>query len=437
MQKQKKILITSILSLLLIVSFIRGIFFIEQVSDDSLQMDFTAYYTAGKVMNMGLNPYKNYIEKNWTLWDGVAQFNHSRFLYPPVAGNFFQILAKLPYASAKHIWNYLNLIFILLSIFLWLIISNYHKNIYIVLLSGILILNFFPVYTLLERGQIDGLIFLLISSGIFLIYKHRNKYLAGLLFATASVFKLYSLLLIPFLIIKKKYKAAAATLISLTAIIAIMYIVNGMDEVNDYIFNQTPRISQYGESGTDEMRPDSWILKNYFRISRYSVSMVEGRMYISESISFFSNASLVRLIVTGQSALGINIPAVIWSLCFLLPSFLFFYLKRNKYSKFNSWIIVLLLILLFSPFTWVMNLVWLMPVFFVLINLIKNDEYKNLAFILITAGLIIIYIPDSHRTYIKLLDAVIKLRHIAGELLILSGMIILPKFITVQAKTSA
>lgn len=392
-------------------------------------MDFAAYYTAGKVMNLGLNPYKNYITQDWNLWDGVAQFNHSRFLYPPIAGNFFQPIAKLQYSTAKHIWNYLNLFFIIVSIFIWIRICGYQKNLMVILTSGVLVLNFFPVYTLLERGQIDALIFLLISTGILLIYKQKDNFLSGFLFASASVFKFYSLLFIPFLIIKKKYVTAASTLISLIIIISSMYFINGKDEVNDYIFNQTPRVSQYGESGTDEMRPNSWILKNYYRISRYAYSMVEGKMYLSESISFFSNASLVRLIVRAQSGIGLNIPAVAWSLLFLIPAFVLFYFRRNKYSQFNLWVIILLLILLFSPFTWVMNLVWLIPVFFVLLNLVQSSNYKNLTFAFIAFGLLIIYVPDTQRTFVTAIDNIIKLRHIAGELIILTGMMLLPKFV--------
>jgi hypothetical protein len=398
-------------------------------------MDFTAYYTAGKVMNSGLNPYKNYIAQNWLLWDGVSQFNHSRFLYPPIAGNFFQPIAKLPYETAKHIWNYLNLFFVLASVFLWINIFNFKKNLIIILCCFIFSLNFFPLYTLLERGQIDGLTFLLISLAIFFSYKKRNSILSGLTIAFASLFKFYSLILVPFLLIKKKYKTAISIISFFALFIIIMYFANGTKQVNDYIFNEAPRISQFGESGTDDMRPESWILKNYFRISRYSISMIEGRTYVSESISFFSNASLVRVISQAQTTFGINISASIWSILFFIPAFYFLYRRRKAYSSINQWILILLLILLFSPFTWVMNLIWLIPVFFLLIQLIKEKNYKNLSFIFIALGMLIIFVPDNHRTYINIIDNIIKLRHIAGEIFILTGMILLPKF--TPAKTSA
>lgn len=428
MSKQKKILLTVILSFFLILSLVKIILFIEQVSRQSLQMDFTAYYTAGKVMNLGLNPYKNYITQDWLLWDGVAQFNHSRFLYPPIAGNFFQPIAKLPYETAKHIWNYLNLFFILAAIFLWISIFNFRKNLIIILCCYILSLNFFPVYTLLERGQIDGLTFFLISLSVFFSYKKRNSILSGLSIVFASFFKFYSLILVPFLLIKRKYKTALSVISFFAVFMIIMYFTNGTKQVNDYIFNEAPRISQFGESGTDDMRPESWILKNYFRISRYSISMIEGRTYVSESISFFSNASLVRLIALGQTVIGLNIAASIWSVLFFIPAFYFLYRRRKVYSSVQQWILILLLILIFSPFTWVMNLIWLIPVFLLLIQLIKEKRYKNLSFIFIAIGMLIIFVPDNHRTYISIVDSIIKHRHIAGEIFILTGMILLPKF---------
>jgi hypothetical protein len=397
-------------------------------------MDFTAYYTAGKVMNLGLNPYKNYIGEDWILWDGVAQFNHSRFLYPPIAGTIFQPLAKLNYFTAKHVWNYLSFFFVLCSIFIWLKIFRFNRNIFILLITGIFTFNFFPFYALLERGQIDGITFLLLTLGIFFTKRFKEK-LSGVSFAIASVFKLYSILLIPFLILKKKYSTAIIFLTGIFLIIGIMYLLNGSVRVNDYIFNQAPRISQYAESGTDDMRPDSWILKYYFRLSRYSVSMVDGKMYLTESISFFSNASFVRLIITGQSALGINIPATIWSLLLIIPFIFYLYNHIGKYEKINLWIILILIILLFSPFTWLMNLVWLLPVFLLTVKLIKNDNHKNVAFKLIAAGLIIITLPDYQRTFIVMLDNILKLRFVTGEFLILSGMLVLPNFTKTKLKS--
>jgi len=397
-------------------------------------MDFTAYYTAGKVMNLGLSPYKNYIEEDWLLWDGVAQFQHSRFLYPPIAGNFFQPFAKLHYSAAKHIWNYLNFFFVISAVFLWLKISRFDKNIFAVFIAGIFTFNFFPLYTLLERGQIDGLTFLLLTLGIFSVIKQKN-FAAGIFFAIASVFKFYCLLLIPFLLLKKKFNTVISFAVSVILIIAAMYVFNGTLLVNDYVFNQLPRISEFAESGTEDMKIDSWILKNYFQISRYSISMIDGHPFVSESISFFSKASLIKVITSVQSKMGLNLSSTIWSaMIFILILFLF---GRNFkcYSTLNQWCIIFSVILICSPFTWVMNLVWMIPVMFVIFSCFQNGNFKNFSFGLVLIGLLMISFPDNYKVNNLILDGFLKSRYVIGEVMILTGMLLLPK--AKDFKTSA
>ncbi len=435
MQKQKKILLITILSILFLLSLIRIIFFVEQVSRQSLQMDFTAYYTAGKVMNLGLSPYNNFIGQDWLLWDGVAQFKHSRFLYPPIAGSFFQPIAKLQYSTAKHIWNYLNFFFVIIAVFLWLKISKFDKNIFAILVAGIFTFNFFPFYTLLERGQIDGLTFLLLTLGIFSTIK-QNNILAGILFAAASIFKFYCLLLIPFLLLKKKFNTLFSFAFSVILIIAAMYVFNGTHLVNDYFFNQLPRISEFAESGTEDMKIDSWILKNYFQISRYSISMIDGQPFVSESISFFSKASLIKVITSVQSKAGVNLSSTFWSaVLFILILFLFGKNIRS-YNTLYQWSIILLVILICSPFTWVMNLIWLLPVLFVIFHLFQKNNYKNISFVFILCGLMIISFADNYKVNNFLLDGFLKSRHVIGELLILTGMLLLPKLKNFKTLTS-
>lgn len=389
-------------------------------------MDFTAYYTASKVMNLGLSPYKNYIAQDWLLWDGVAQFKHSRFLYPPIAGSFFQPIAKLQYSTAKHIWNYLNFFFVISAVLLWLKISKFDKNIFALLVAGIFTFNFFPFYTLLERGQIDGLTFLLMSLGIFSITKQKNL-IAGILFAAASIFKFYCLLLIPFLLLKKKFNTVISFAVSVILIIAAMYVFNGTLLVNDYVFNQLPRVSEFAESGTEDMKIDSWILKNYFQISRYSISMIEGQPFVSESISFFSKASFIKVITSVQTKLGLDLSSTIWSVMIFVIILFFFGKNLKNYDELNQWSIILLVILICSPFTWVMNLVWLLSVLFVVFHLFQTNNYKNISFVFILCGLMIISFADNYKVNNFIVDGFLKSRHVIGELLILTGMLLLPK----------
>src|SRR6185436_700092 len=64
----------------------------------SLQQDLAAYWVAGAARSAGLDPYVNHVGGPVApeLWDGVAVFAHSRFLYPPLIAELFRPLARLP-----------------------------------------------------------------------------------------------------------------------------------------------------------------------------------------------------------------------------------------------------------------------------------------------------------------------------------------------------
>ena len=109
----KKILFITILVLILVISFYRVVHYTILFSEQSVQMDFTAYYSAGKSLNNDLSPYVNYVLTRWDLWDGVGAFKHSRFLYPPLVANLFQPIATLPYINAKYVWNFFNLFYLI------------------------------------------------------------------------------------------------------------------------------------------------------------------------------------------------------------------------------------------------------------------------------------------------------------------------------------
>ena len=127
----------------------------------SLQQDFAAYWIAATARRLGLDPYVNQVGSGDapTLWDGVALFRHSRFLYPPLVADLFRPLASLPYLPAKGL-------FTAAMLGAWLgagmLVSdrgspNAWRARTIFLVASAL---FFPFYRHLERGQIDLLLLL-------------------------------------------------------------------------------------------------------------------------------------------------------------------------------------------------------------------------------------------------------------------------------------
>ena len=431
---KKKYYLTAVLLILFILSSIHIISSILEFSDDSLQMDFTAYYTAGKVLNHGFDPYKNQITDHWNLWDGVSVYKHSRFLYPPLVGNIFQPLALVKYSTAKYIWNFLNFGCIILASLVFFRAFKIKKTLNNYLIAGILIFTFFPLLTLLERGQIDGVTFLMIAIAIDLMRKKEKpkSFFAGLLWALATLFKLYSLVIIPFLILRKRWNVLAGYATGIILLVILMVSISGADLVRQYFFDELPRISEYGESGTEDMKIESEILRAYFPMTPTSVSIIENKFYITESISFNSKATFLRIFIVFKDGLGLTFSNSIISgiLLLLLITVIYYVLKKyppgGQLYDLIYWQTAIVIILLTSTFTWVMNLVWLIPL--IMILMVLYPEYKarrSPAFPIIFAGFLLSWMPDNLLLVknITFIGSFFKVKYILSEAIIFIGLL--------------
>lgn len=436
LKNRRSYFIYLLLLIAFVFSFIRFSNTVYEFSVDSLQMDFTAYYTAGKAVASGLSPYKNYIVENWNLWDGFAQYQHSRFLYPPLVAKFFQPFSSLPYSSAKLLWNIINVVILLVNLALLVVILGIRK-IWQGLVVLITALNFFPFIALLERGQIDNLALFFILLAVYLSINKKSFFLSGVSLGIATLFKLYLLFTIPFLIFKKQWKLLVGYFVTLVSLAISTFIVAGTNVTYDYLTNQAPRIASFGSSGTQEMLIPVWILAKYFPMTPISVSLVQGKMYLSESISFNSKASMVKVIDNIIHSFGITLSPVFLSVIIFIVFFIIFYYivntrtsiikSDNNYQEFLYWQFSLLIILLSSPYTWIMNLIWLFPSLFFVLHLWDKRSQKGivLPLIIISIGYILLSIPDSFffLRNVNIISYVIQARFIVAELILFIGFI--------------
>ena len=397
-------------------------------------MDFTAYYAAGNVLNHNLSPYVNHISTDWNLWDGLGTFKHSRFLYPPLVANLFQPLAHLKYIDAKFVWNFFNLMCFILCYILLLKIFNYHKDINKILISGILCFNFFPFTALLERGQIDCVTLLFLLLGLFIYSKGKNEFWTGFLWGIASLFKLYTLLIIPFLILRKQFKILYGYLSGIILIVILTLLLNGFDNTYNYVFKEAPRIAKYGSSGTKEMQIPVWVLQAYFPMSPTSVSIIQNRMYVTESISFNSKASFIRFFEVGLEKLPVKISNSVFSIFVFLIFFIliaFFYKKYikelNNKNDFIFWQIILIIILLASPYTWLMNLIWLLPVVFIIMEILPElrRDKKYLFIAIFIFGYLFLALPDNlfWTKHLYFIHGIFACRYVISEFIILFSLL--------------
>src|SRR3989338_2916592 len=103
----KKKIVRASLFIIFLFAVLRLLIYMVYSCQQNLQADFSCYYTAGQSLNRGLSPYINYVAQDPSLWDGVAIYKYSRFIYPPIIGNVFQLFALLPYPLSKFIWLFI------------------------------------------------------------------------------------------------------------------------------------------------------------------------------------------------------------------------------------------------------------------------------------------------------------------------------------------
>jgi hypothetical protein len=211
----------------------------------SLQQDFAAYRVAGAAQRAGLDPYVNHVGETEApgLWDGVAVYRHSRYMYPPLMADLFRPLAPpLRFLTAK-------LVFAAAMLAAWLGAAALagKRDRALVLIAGAL---FCPIYRHFERGQIDVLLLLLLT----VAWRERARpIVAGLALAAAIAVKptLAGVALI--VAVLGKARVTVATLGGLALLVGLTTLVDGQARLREYVHVVMPRAGLYGEGGTEEM----------------------------------------------------------------------------------------------------------------------------------------------------------------------------------------
>jgi hypothetical protein len=399
-----------LLLLLLSVSMFRFINHFITFSQESLQMDFSAYYTAGESLNHGLSPYKNFVHNQPPIWDGINRYKYSRFLYPPLVASFFQPIATLPYHVAKWIWGGLELMAVIAT---FMIVESFFPAISFrrILLVCILTLWYFPLLTHLERGQIDVFTLFLITLAINFIIK-RDKLgdlLSGVLLAFAALLKLYVIFFLPFIFLQKRLRILYGFGLG-TALILILTIVFQRDATHlfDYVYNHLPRMANIG----DIARSDTLVNTKPIRAVLDQTppgfdTLKDGHGYSLGAFNFVTNATLVEPLRDELTAWGVTSRAGIsMGLYGLFFAMVIFWNRRSVPDNFSVieeylyWQIPAVITLLVSPITWTMNMVWLLPLFSVSIYLLSTQVpvSRKIPVMLISLALLIAMLPDVINT---------------------------------------
>jgi hypothetical protein len=273
----------------------------------SLQQDFAAYWIAGRACRLGLDPYLNQVGSTAApaLWDGLALFRHSRFLYSPLVVELFRPLAALPYRGAK-------LLFTAAMLAAWaaagLLLAGDRRSRFWFFGSSAL---FFPLYRHLERGQIDLLILLLLV--LACRAEAARPFVAGAALALGTLFKPGLLMLLPVLWAGGRARVVAGALGAGLALIGLTVAIAGPARLQEYLTSVLPRAALYGEGGTRQMLlpaerfPDAAAHAPDRETTGDDTTWLDGREYRTSRWEVPASASLPRLLAPDSPSRASNL----------------------------------------------------------------------------------------------------------------------------------
>jgi len=433
---------TWLLTAVLVLLLLRLGWYAVDFGQRSLQMDFSAFWAAGRAVDAGLSPYVNHVTRNPPIWDGIDTYRHSRFLYPPLVARAFQPLGRMPYHEAKFVWMLLSLAALAGALALAARQVGIERSLPSVLALAILVAAFFPVLTLIERGQNDSVTLLLLLGAIGWTSSGPRRSLAsGALLAAATWLKLHCVFLIPFVLLRRRWRVLVGFFAASGALVLIGLIIDGPQALTEYLRRELPRIARYGERGSREMRLPAQTLQPLVESIASGRTLLDGRTYDVEAFQFVLNGSLVRTPIgraTWSTIRSVGVPiapghvslvffavglagCIAWQRRFGPPG-------RGDRSTGNLiyWQSALVVVLLCAPVTWAMGVVWLLPVGAIVLREMKTRAGRLHALSLgaCVAGLTVAAVPDRvARVFARpFFEPAIDYRYIVAELLCLAGL---------------
>jgi alpha-1,2-mannosyltransferase len=325
-----------------------------------VQQDLVAFWVAGRVRGLGLDPYVNHAVAGAVppaLWDGGV-FHHSRFLYPPLAAELFRPLALLPYRAAK-------VVFTIAVVAAWvaasaLLARGRRAATTTILVAGALS---FPLWLNLERGQID----LLLLPLIVLAWRVRDRALvAGALLTLAAVFKPALLGVVPVLAALGRWRWAGAVAAACAVAVLATVALSGRALAREYAVSVLPRAVLYGEGGTDEMVYHERDLERFDLDEFGERQTADGRSYLY-TLPLFDrpvSASLPRLLAPGSPSWPTSVLPYLLGAAGL--AWAGARLARRRPDGGDAALVLfgaaLVACVVTSPTGWAMGLVWALPI---------------------------------------------------------------------------
>jgi alpha-1,2-mannosyltransferase len=295
--------------------------------------DFSAYYYVPKMAFGAVNPY-------------IGQQNlFTATTYPPFSFIFFVPFLVFPFLIAAKILTFLSIAALFASIILIFKTVRLRIKSYLFLLICGLSFYYFPTRFTLGMGQINLIILLFITAFLYFLDK-KQKILSGLFLSLSIAIKLFPVLLLPYLLIKRQYKILLSACLAILIFIFLSFIFIPK-EINNYFYLK--------------------IFPTFFNVfpTDYYNQSITG--VVGRGVADTSSRVILK---------------TVFVLIFLIATF--WVLIKSKIKNINLETgYIICASLLINAFSWQHHFVWLfLPLIFTLLFLIKKSA-KRLLFIIL------------------------------------------------------
>jgi Glycosyltransferase family 87 len=334
-------------------------------------VDFSAYYLAGKVLDESpeqsiydlplfadgrLN--LNVEDPPGTLWHAAAErFGvpfAAPYIYPPFFAVVMKPLSRLPFATAYLVWTVGTVLAVIWAVLLSLSLAGVRIGGRLALILGVAVFSYYPLWDNLFFGQISGVILFLFAAGVWLLVRNRALG-SALCFAVATMIKLTPVLVVPVLIIHRRWKWLAAYALFMAALLGGAVWQAGWAAHGEFLHRALPSMSCGAPVCTNtsvvalvqeiflervpmSLHPAETIPAGACAVSRWVALgiylLMLGRCWMRRSRTQNDDGSVVRDIVV-IAMLGIAVSPISWwhhSVLDLLP---FIYLWGTGVAKGN------------------------------------------------------------------------------------------------------
>lgn len=320
------------------------------VTTTSLQQDFAAYWVAGAARRAGLDPYVNHAGgpvAPW-LWDGVAVFAHSRFLYPPVVAEAFRPFATLPYAAAKALFTALLVVAWAAAVSRIAARCSRPALVWIAAAAG------YPVLLAIERGQVELIVLALL---VVAFDDARRPVLAGAALGAAAALKPGLLLAVVVLAALGRGRVVAWAAATLAAVAIASLGLSGATITREYATVVLPRAALFGEGGDETMLLSGERLAEHADDLAAGIARIDGRVYRQAAWDGPVSASLPRVIAPeAPTKLATRLPALAFAALMIGAALT----ARRRAPEPLPWAAAVAAVVA-SPAGWVMGLVVALP----------------------------------------------------------------------------